>query len=309
MNSLERWKKAILHLECPTDRLTAAQDLERLLSRFEENLDTITEEEWREVLKEVRDPRHSGTAVFFVHKDLRYLVTARHVVYDKVVAQEWNVNRIYSLIFRAPSLDEFLSWSSLDTLPNPFSKQLRAVHPQSYTLSNLDLAVISLDWGNSEFADELLLLGYVPLTMNDIADEPSAEGVEVFTVGYLGATSLLEPLKGYLPLALHPWVSTFASLPTFSFGRVSMLHHHLPSFWCDMSVYPGNSGGPVIENDKLVGIVSAQAQIESAILDRDERELPYIAETRIPFGNIVKGKYVRELLETQIGKDTAAKPS
>ena len=34
-----------------------------------------------------------------------------------------------------------------------------------------------------------------------------------------------------------------------------MLHNTLPFFWADMSIYPGNSGGPVVANDRLVGIV------------------------------------------------------
>jgi CBS domain-containing protein len=38
-----------------------------------------------------------------------------------------------------------------------------------------------------------------------------------------------------------------------------MVHHILPFFWADMSIYPGNSGGPVVEDGKLVGVVSAQA--------------------------------------------------
>ncbi len=39
-----------------------------------------------------------------------------------------------------------------------------------------------------------------------------------------------------------------------------MVHGSLPYFWADMSTYPGNSGGPVIANDRLIGIVSHQAQ-------------------------------------------------
>lgn len=66
-------------------------------------------------------------------------------------------------------------------------------------------------------------------------------------------------------------------------------------FWADISIYPGNSGGPVIANNRLVGIVSAQAMLP---ID----DVPHV-RTRIPFGRIIKASYVRDLLKEQIQKD------
>jgi S1-C subfamily serine protease len=77
-----------------------------------------------------------------------------------------------------------------------------------------------------------------------------------------------------------------------------MLHDALPFFWADMSIYPGNSGGPVVAKDQLVGIVSGQA-----ILPIDD--VPDVS-TRIPFGRIIKSIFVREILATQEEKDRHA---
>lgn len=74
-----------------------------------------------------------------------------------------------------------------------------------------------------------------------------------------------------------------------------MLHGALPFYWADMSIYPGNSGGPVVANDRLVGVVSAQATLP---ID----EVPDV-RTRIPFGRIIKTSFVRTLLEAQAQKD------
>ena len=74
-----------------------------------------------------------------------------------------------------------------------------------------------------------------------------------------------------------------------------MLHGALPFYWADMSIYPGNSGGPVVANDLLVGVVSAQATLP---ID----EVPDV-RTRIPFGRIIKTSFVRALLEVQAHKD------
>ena len=90
------------------------------------------------------------------------------------------------------------------------------------------------------------------------------------------------------------WSSDAVSVPVSAFGRVSMLHSALDYFWCDMSIYPGNSGGPVIENDKLVGIVSAQALIST--------EAPYETPMRIPFGRIMKAKHLKPLMDRQRGR-------
>ena len=74
-----------------------------------------------------------------------------------------------------------------------------------------------------------------------------------------------------------------------------MLHNELPFCWVDMSIYPGNSGGPVIEGGKIVGIVSGQPTIP---VEESEK-----LRTRIPFGKIIKAKFIPELLAIQEQKD------
>jgi S1-C subfamily serine protease len=170
---------------------------------------------------------------------------------------------------------------------------LPSLLPFTFSEPNVDLAIISLDARDSEFADELINLGYEPISMVDMADGPSQEGAEVFTVGFPEATSTLG-LYIHDPGLAH-WASAYFSLPVYSFGRVSMLHEDLNFFWADMSIYPGNSGGPVIENDKLVGIVSGQPTIS---LEKEEQ-----LRMRIPFGKIIKAKYITQLISEQEKKD------
>jgi S1-C subfamily serine protease len=74
-----------------------------------------------------------------------------------------------------------------------------------------------------------------------------------------------------------------------------MLHDALPFFWADMSIYPGNSGGPVVADGRLVGIVSAQAMLP---ID----DLPDV-HTSIPFARIIKARFVQALLEEQEKRD------
>lgn len=318
---LERWKNAVVHLECARNSVSYEDQHERrieLLALLEKG--EITEDAFAEASRGgIKDVRFHGTALFILHEGRRYLLTARHVLFDdqaaenelRVVeqstsgysahdrerllanAQERVSSKIFPIIFRVPSIDEVLK----DQPVIGILMNLNAGHPDfaPYTFSeaSLDLALISLDAHPGGFADELTSRGYIPIPSTDIADGPDSEGQELFAVGFPSSTALIGQLT--LPPAVLNWSSNNYSLPVSSFGRVAMLHTALPFFWADISIYPGNSGGPVVVNDRLVGIVSAQA-----ILAIDD--VPHVS-TRIPFGRIIKTSYVHDLLREQIHKD------
>lgn len=318
---LQKWKQAIIHLECATDsehfydRTKRIAELSERLQRGE-----ITQEQYaNEIVGRSRDIRFHGTALFLCHLGRRYLLTARHVVWDERSAKReleeeaqralaWPEdmrhdllrsatdraqNKIFNIIFRVPSLDEVIA--NLEDRAFLMNLGAGASFTVPYTFSDpeLDLALISLDQRDSRFADELVSRGFVPIASEDIADGPSDEAQEIFTIGFPSSTALLG--QASLHPALAHWSSSHFSLPVSSFGRVSMLHDQLPFFWADMSIYPGNSGGPVVANDQLVGIVSAQATLPIDAVPN--------VQTRIPFGRIIKSGFVRALLEEQEKKD------
>ncbi|WFO17123.1 serine protease [Cellulophaga baltica 4] len=316
---INKWKKAVIHLECATD----SEHYEDKIKRIDEsqkllNDGKITEEEYIiQLTGKSRDIRSQGTAIFLKHNEKRYLVTARHVVWDKLSAEmnikkavdEYNknggvnqeilnrlnenaTNEIFRIIFRVPSIEEISKGSKAKS----FLMNLQAGGSYRYTFSNpnFDLAIISLDFGDSTFADELIDLGFEPIAINDIESAPIEEGKEVFTVGFPQATSLLGQLS--ISSAENNWSSSYFSAPVFSFGKISMFHNLLNFFWTDMSIYPGNSGGPVILENKLVGVISAQALID---VEGSSENL----KTRIPFGKIIRAKYILELLKIQEDKE------
>ncbi|MFC3153487.1 trypsin-like peptidase domain-containing protein [Litoribrevibacter euphylliae] len=322
-SSLQKWKKAVVHLECATDS-EHFYDRKKRMDELRQSLDSgeITHEDFaKEISGRSRDLRYHGTALFIIHNDRRYLLTARHVLFDQVSsdrelreeqerASEWPehsrefilqraneaaLNNVFNIIFRVPSIDEVQS-DGIDC-NREFLMNLGAgtTSGAPYTFSNpdLDLALVSLDQRDKRFADQLIELGYKPIQSSLIADAPISEGSEVFTVGFPSATAVLGQVSQH-PASAH-WSSSHFSLPVFSWGKVSMLHENLPFYWCDMSIYPGNSGGPIIEDGKLVGIVSAQATLP---ID----DAPQV-RTRIPFGKIIKTSFVKELLEIQEQKD------
>lgn len=319
----EQWKKAVIHLECATDSEHFYDRIKRVKElRERRDKNEISYDEYLEQSRtKSRDIRIYGTAIFIIHNKKRYLLTARHVLFDERSAKreaqedvtryesfpqhmrdfllaesnERNLNRIFNIVFRVPSLDEALTVKDFEetTCLMNLGAGTSMTLPYTFSSPDLDLALISLDQRDKDFADELIERGYIPIPSELISDGPSSEGAEVFSVGFPGATSLIAQINQH-PASAH-WSSNYVSLPVFSWGRVSMLHSQLPFYWCDMSIYPGNSGGPLIENGKLVGIVSAQATLPV-------EGIPQV-RTRIPFGKIIKTGFVKKLFEEQDIKD------
>lgn len=146
-----------------------------------------------------------------------------------------------------------------------------------------------------DFAEELLELGYEPVSVSDILNEPTSEGCDIFTVGYPGSVTT-HKMEDFTEWS-HK-VSPYFSFPNFSFGKVSMFHNFPEYFWADISVAPGNSGGPVIQNDKLVGIISGQ------LMEPIDMPFNYSASSSIPFAKITKAERLRVLLKLQMESDS-----
>ena len=153
------------------------------------------------------------------------------------------------------------------------------------------MAVISLNREETkDFAEELLDLGYEPVSTTDILKEPTSEGCDIFTVGFPGSVTS-HKMEDFTEWSLK--VSPYFSFPNFSFGKVSMLHDFPDYFWADISIAPGNSGGPVIQNDKLVGIVNGQAM----------EPIVYNISAGIPFAKVIKAEHIQVLLIRQMEND------
>jgi len=134
--------------------------------------------------------------------------------------------------------------------------------------------------------DDLENSGYKSIRIDSTWIYSLNEGDPIFSIGYSITTSILGKLN--LSSAIHNWSSQYVSLPTISFGNIAMNNSLLHFFWGDLSIYPGNSGGPVIKNNKLIGIISGQAQYDGQ---------------RVPFAYVIKIKHLFPLLEEQIKKD------
>ncbi|MGA0594094.1 S1 family peptidase [Enterovirga sp. CN4-39] len=305
-----RWKRSTVHIECAGDSVPfATRELELWQARARLHLGEITDEDYRAVWNRIEpslDRRHTGTAVYMVHRGRKILVTARHVLHDEESEKAVRVrdqtfrygsrdseSEVFNAVFRVPTLSEFRDHKAPPGFPlhtvslNNLGAGGR--HEFSFSTPELDLAVISLERRTTYFANDLDGNGFVPIDTDDLADGPSKDAAEIFTVGFPGVS---EVGRQQLDRGSSHRGSASVSVPIGSFGRVSMLEDDLPYFWADLSIYPGNSGGPVIEDNKLVGIVSGQGLVP---LDSDPDTL-----VRVPFANVIKGKHLRSLIDLQM---------
>jgi len=328
--NIKMWKRAVVHIEGAADSVDAValRDAIWQASRSVED-----PSQWHELMRRMpvgRNVRVRGTAVFIRHDDRRFLVTARHVLHGPTEVAEayahqfereappdaptpWREDNerrtrereesyIHPVVFRVPTLDEALAASSSDDLDQKFLMNLAAgvtwMTPYTYSVPGIDLAIISLDQGSNmgrEFADDLEKSGHVPVDWSVVADGPSSDDADVISVGYPGGVSIL----GQVPRAAgaEHWSSSIFSLPVVSFGRIAMLHDALPFFWADISVYPGNSGGVLVEEDRVIGIVTGQAVTPVEGVDS--------VVSRIPFARVMRAGLLRDLLDTQLQKDAS----
>jgi hypothetical protein len=291
---IERWKNAVINLECREE--------------YGDNLDSQavyhTMKDYQKILKQV-----TGTAIFFENDGKRYLITNRHVLYDEdMVIQKKkyhivdSVNDPYSIymkIFRIPNEDEIgdttLPEMPLTILGAPNYAQSNYV----YSGQGLDLAIISLD-GNSRysiFAELLLKRGYKPIHFADFDTTLLADGQDLMCVGYpmisiLGQRAIAEQKAA--------WYSNIVAEVAVTFGKVSIPNFAKIYFIGDLTIAPGNSGGPVISNDKMVGIISAQGAVP---IGHNNGENYPDANSRFPYAYAIKSAYLYPLIKEMIEKD------
>ena len=332
---LQRWKRAVVHLEGAGSHHISYSLGDDIPVEAEAYLEQLTS----------RHKRRFGTAVFLEHGGAHFLLTARHVMRDEdaiaafgnrvadkigqlvgeeqtprrdfdirglVSELEWVQHKPWHIVFRAPSLDEVLSMDAeeLDWVRFPFMMNLGTGSSQMLPItfaSDVDLAIVSLedDTVTTRFRDSLLTAGLEPIPSNLIGEGPGSEGSDVFTVGYPMGTSQLQQLE--MRPATANWMPSIVSLPTFSFGRVGMRHEALKFFWSDMTIAPGNSGGPVVDaSGHLVGIVSAQSTVMVEPAENVDADAPALF-ARFPFARSVSASEIPALLEQQVEKDARRK--
>lgn len=233
----------------------------------------ISETRFRELRDSLRaaTPAYTGTAIFLEDKGKHFLLTVRHVVIDQFIDKPWDSNLVASAIILIEN----------DTLLNPplyldfnlaVNENYRermlwfyGAHGEGYKTSPYimssakdDLAILCIDCDTNSlhFYKTLVDRGYVPLSTRDIDSAFKVKrGDNIYSIGF-PENSQVGRIK--LPGWHYPFTrSSIVSIPVLTLG---VFQNEFPTnsifFDAKMFVYHGFSGAPVMNKNKLIGIVS-----------------------------------------------------
>jgi hypothetical protein len=288
---IKKWELATVNIEATTSLFMEPS----IQADFKKSLDksTLSESEKQQQRIKLTENKlgMSGTAIFFKYENIHFLITARHVLEDSHFPQPgWPYNQIffpenYNIVSGnfAPA---FLYLMPLDT----------NLHVANFIFSpkDTDVAIVALDaydyeTGISNIPKILKERGYEPISIDDIDTiDRTHSGDLTYSIGFPELSMI----------GKKPSIDTFAifqsntvTLPVVSVGKAIMTRHATPYIISDVFVYHGNSGGPLIQNNKLVGIVHGP-----------NLELRQLGGTRLKSyyflnGNqFIKAKYILPLL-------------
>ena len=239
------------------------------------------------------------SAIFISDGDKKYLVTARHCL--KSSETSYGEDFISSTLSVRTSIDAYFNQhiinNSLDINEANKDTSLRA-----YKFSkDLDIAIISLQSNMyAGILSTILKDGYTPIPINYIDTlNNNIVSNNIIAIGFPTISILGKAEAANKNVLLFQ--STDVVAPITTFGKIAMFDKRLPYFIGDITIYPGNSGGPVIADNKLIGIVSEQLSIPL-----DVNPLGYFSNdvqmtTRGTLARVVKAKNILPLLrELQI---------
>jgi hypothetical protein len=307
ISAFDKWEKAVLNIESISDKysiyeiFTIIQERRRQNKNYSESDSLKDYNQLREQITKI-----SGTAIYLSDGDNRYLVTAKHVVYDK----NYTIRHIYFTKedLKKRSHEYFEKLNSLISVKTPLSlyvngrcnlleipevNQDSATRPFKFSNDNIDIAIISLQ---SKITYSLRGLleedGYKPISINDIDTiDNHVISEDLLAIGYPAFSSLtqiaVQNKEDYEDIVL----------PLATFGKTALCNQLLYYFIADITVNPGNSGGPIIRNNKIVGIVSQQMLVDLKMnSDVDLNEVISNVKSTSPLAKIIKSKFIFENL-------------
>jgi len=233
--AIVRWKKAVVKIEAVQQRYSPEQIDGFLKKKLDSIGHTISQHETADIRGEISGIKDTlrGTGLMIADGTKWYLVTAKHII--KATELSNGAETITDQLFiRSAATDKKTNEIPLLSLTSGLTKY----KPFVLSSDKEDLVIISFQ--KSDYKANVTYMkqiGVVPIPVQDIAS--AEDSGNVFTIGF-------PALAG----------STKAEV---SNGKITS------NFIAEIAVYPGNTGGPVIKNNKLVGILSYQAGVVTNI--------------------------------------------
>ena len=263
-SAINKWIHATINISCFPNNTRLKNDISgKLLSG------QITMDEYRKRIDSI-DRNYSlrlGAAIFLKANDRHYLLTAGHLVSDSTALLPNQICKNILLVRNMGVPDSifdagnFSSENSATGQRRKFNLELPEIRYDSsfYVFSdsgNDDLCIVDLDAckNGKDFTGTLYQTGYIPVSVTDININCSVRvKQDILAIGY--PDEAVFDYAASLPQTEILRKSNRVSLPVVTKGQIASVSDTSNYFDSNIFVYKGNSGGPVIANNQLVGIV------------------------------------------------------
>lgn len=305
--SINKWEKAVLNIESIRDKYSLIE-IEKYLNEKKVKNKNYSDSDYNKEFKLLREETETitGSAIYLEDSGYKYLITAKHVVYDKnatlrhilftredknMRSHEFFEKLNTNIAVRTPL--SLFKKNSINFFEIPNVNQDSATRPFKFSTDDLDIAIISLQSQKTfEIRKILEADGYIPIHISDIDIEENHQvGDELTAIGY-------PSLSMVTSFAVTKDIKQQIVLPLVTFGRTAMTDSVLTYIVADITINPGNSGGPILRNNKLIGIASKQ-MIVNLVADGDiDSGDPFShLKSGSPLAQIIKAKYLISALE------------
>lgn len=218
-----------------------------------------------------RQIKFTATGIFILYHNKHYIATARHFLVDENAMMKNYVHpRIFLIDNGSASL--FVKNTNYDTVPDVHYLDSynsgKNINDVKYQLSDsiADVAIISLDdipvYGR-QFVGALYSRGYRPILISDIDTSNLHTQDKIQAIGFPTELSQLSTQTKRYDSSVYYWQSPWVTIPIVSTGYIQYprLSNSARLFTGNIFIYHGFSGGPVLRNNKLIGLSIAYGGI------------------------------------------------
>jgi hypothetical protein len=266
---LDQWEKAVVNIETEGYFYPKYFVDSTCKSKIDSGYAKIRVDSLEQFLFSIHQTK-TGTAIYVSYKGGDYLITARHVLFDPVIVSQKDYENKHEIntwdtleaIFPRTSIrtpfEYYWSQHQLNELGVVYDNFSRGQRPYFFISDSTGdgIGILSLNEKYWNMLDTLLKKnGYVPIPIESaIFDKELQLFDDVYSIGFPEGVSIV--LRGNLPPNVIPVQLPDIVTPVTVKGRISMYNPNIQHFYVDLTVYPGDSGSPVIKDGKLIGFIS-----------------------------------------------------
>jgi len=259
---LDKWNKATVPICGLKSNEIPTKETRELVDLYLQQ--KITPEQYAIAVERLETSQSYGTATFLKYKEKHYLITARHVLIDNSSAMSVFSNilimdRVGEINYKNVTVTKYADGGTASSFSREYFNRIEFGVPnklQCFILSTEDEDVGIIDLEDVDIDHNIIRglykRGYVPISITDIDTNCKIKNEsDIFTIGFPG--------EGYSTRQLPPILSKempYAQSRTFvTKGVIKDVKKDNIYFLAGIWANHGNSGGAVIHNNRMVGII------------------------------------------------------